>query len=98
MEEDKSKAESHPKPSPSDGSRYFWLGLLCGLLITAAIFHRFVFALARDAFTNVLPIVFSPGLLELTIAVVGFGIVIVVNHLLRKERDDEWVELPDDDD
>ena len=37
------------------------------------------------------------GLLELTTGLTGFFIVILVNGLLRREQDDEWVVMEVDD-
>ena len=75
----------------------FWLGILTGLLITALVFHRGVIELLVDAADSVLPVITMPGLLELTLGFIGFGIVLVVNHLRRREQDDEWVLLEDED-
>lgn len=85
---------------PGDRRRIgpFWLGILTGLVITAVVFHRKVLEFIGDATGNVLPVIFMPGLLELTLGLIGFGIVIFVNHLLRREQRDEWVCLDEGDD
>ncbi|MCP4847746.1 MAG: hypothetical protein GY899_07360 [Verrucomicrobiaceae bacterium] len=75
----------------------FWLGILTGLLITAVVFHRDVLELLVDASDSVLPVITMPGLLELTLGLIGFGIVLFVNHLLRREQRDEWVFLEEED-
>lgn len=100
MNEDKRKAAAKAHSgsssgSPSSGGSLFWWGIAAGVLITAAIFYRPVLAVLRDAAKNILPLVFSPGILEVSMAVVGFGLVIVINHFLRREREDEWVTLED---
>lgn len=59
----------------------------------AVAFHRQLLELLADAFGNVLPVFFTPGLLELSLGVLGFGLVIVINYLLRREQRDEWVEI-----
>jgi hypothetical protein len=72
------------------------MGVFAGAGILALVFHRKVLELLgmlADATGNVLPVFFSPGLLELSLAVVGFGMVIVINYLLRREQRDEWVEI-----
>lgn len=80
------------------GVRPFWLGMLTGLLLAAIIFHRLLLELLVDASDIVLPVITMPGLLELTVGFIGFGIVLLVNHLLRREQDDEWVVLDDGED
>ena len=72
--------------------------MLTGVLITAAVFHRALLELIVDASDSVLPVITMPGLLELTLGFVGFGIVLFVNHLLRREQNDEWVVLDDGED
>ena len=76
----------------------FWLGIIAGMLIAGIIFYRTVFEFLIDASDSVLPVVTMPGLLELTVGFIGFGIVLLVNHLRRREQDDEWIVLDDDDD
>ena len=68
------------------------------MLIAGIIFYRTVFEFLIDASDSVLPVVTMPGLLELTVGFIGFGIVLLVNHLRRREQDDEWIVLDDDDD
>ena len=68
------------------------------MLITGIIFYRTVFEFLMDASDSVLPVVTMPGLLELTVGLIGFGVVLLVNHLRRREQDDEWIVLDDDDD
>ena len=75
----------------------FWLGMLTGLLLTVVVFHRVFLELLVDASDSVLPVITMPGLLELTLGFIGFGIVLFVNHLLRREQRDEWVLLEDED-
>jgi|TARA_B110001454_G_scaffold128620_1_gene119866 hypothetical protein len=86
-------SEQPDEPRKRRGIGPFWLGILTGILITAVIFHRDVLELLGDATGNVLPVIFMPGLLELTLGMIGFGIVLLVNHLLRREQSDEWVLL-----
>lgn len=69
----------------------FWLGILFGLMITCVFFYRQTLDLIRDAIGNVLPIFFTPGLLELSLGLIGIAIVIVINFFLRSEQRDEWV-------
>ena len=69
------------------------MGIFAGVGILALVFHRKLLGLLAAATGNVMPVFFSPGLLELSLAVVGFGIVIVINYLLRREQRDEWVEI-----
>ena len=68
------------------------------MLITGIIFYRTVFEFLIDASDSVLPVVTMPGLLELTVGFIGFGVVLLVNHLRRREQDDEWIVLDDDED
>jgi len=72
--------------------------MLTGLMIVAVVFHRALLELIVDASDSVLPVITMPGLLELTLGFVGFGIVLLVNHLLRREQNDEWVVLDDGED
>ena len=76
----------------------FWLGIIAGILITGIIFYRKVFEFLIDASDSVLPVVTMPGLLELTVGFIGFGVVLLVNHLRRREQDDEWIVLDDEED
>ena len=76
----------------------FWLGILSGLLLAGIIFHRAVLELIVDFSDSVLPVLTMPGLLEITVGFIGFGIVLLINHLLRREQDDEWVVLEDSED
>ena len=76
----------------------FWLGIIAGILITGIIFYRKVFEFLIDASDSVLPVVTMPGLLELTVGFIGFGVVLLVNHLRRREQDDEWIVLNDEED
>ena len=72
--------------------------MLTGLVIAAVVFHRSLLELIVDASDSVLPVITMPGLLELTLGFVGFGIVLLVNHLRRRGQDDEWVVLDDGED
>ena len=72
--------------------------MLTGLVIAAVVFHRTLLELIVDASDSVLPVITMPGLLELTLGFVGFGIVLLVNHLRRRGQDDEWVVLDDGED
>lgn len=93
MDKNKPGAEE-PSAAPGGGGSMFWWGITAGVAITALVFHRPLLTLARDGFTNVVPIFFSPGVLEITLGLVGFGVVILINYwLLRKEARDEWVVL-----
>ena len=96
MDDDKNKAEPAGRRARKGGGGMFWMGLIAGLVITAVIFHRHLFEFVRDATGNVMPVFFTPGLLEVSLGVIGFSLVIVINFLLRREQDDEWVELPDE--
>ena len=66
------------------------------MLITGIIFYRKVFEFLIDASDSVLPVVTMPGLLELTVGFIGFGVVLLVNHLRRREQDDEWIVLEEE--
>ena len=72
--------------------------MLTGLLIAAVVFHDALLELIVDGSDSVLPVITMPGLLELTLGFVGFGIVLLVNHLRRRGQDDEWVVLDDGED
>ncbi|MFP6874115.1 MAG: hypothetical protein VCA55_11470 [Verrucomicrobiales bacterium] len=85
-------------PDKRRGIGPFWLGILTGMLVTAAVFHRKILEFLGDATGNVLPVIFMPGLLELTIGLIGLAIVIVVNYLLRREQSDEWICLDEGED
>ena len=37
------------------------------------------------------PIFFTPGLLEITLGLFGFSLVILINYFLRSEQRDEWI-------
>ena len=86
------------EPGERRGIGPFWLGILTGLIITGVVFHRKVLEFLGDSTGNVLPVIFMPGLLELTIGLIGLAIVIVVNYLLRREQSDEWICLDEGED
>lgn len=69
----------------------FWLGFFVGPILICVLFFRQTFELIRDAFANILPIFFTPGLLEITLGLFGFFLVILINYFLRSEQKDEWV-------
>lgn len=95
MSEDKPGA----RPRARGGGSLFWWGVIAGFGVMVLVFSKLLLGLLRDAFANILPLFFTPGLLEITLAAIGFAIVIAVNYWLwRKEGKDEWVEIPDDED
>jgi len=69
----------------------FWFGFFLGPILICVLFFRHTFELIRDAFANILPIFFTPGLLEITLGLVGFSLVILINYFLRSEQKNEWV-------
>ena len=69
----------------------FWLGFFLGPILICVLFFRQTFELLRDAFANILPIFFTPGLLEITLGLFGFSLVILINYFLRSRQEDEWV-------
>ena len=69
----------------------FWLGFFVGPILICLVFFRQALELVRDAFRNILPIFFTPGLLEITLGLFGFSLVILINYFLRSEQRDEWV-------
>jgi hypothetical protein len=71
----------------------FWLGFFVGPILICLVFFRRVLELVRDAFGNILPIFFTPGLLEITLGLFGFSLVILINYFLRSEQRDEWIYL-----
>ncbi len=93
-----SKKSQHDQDRKRRGIGPFWLGIIVGMLITGIIFYRTVFEFLIDASDSVLPVVTMPGLLELTVGFIGFGVVLLVNHLRRREQNDEWIVLDDDED
>ena len=105
MDENKPRTDASRAGAPAKqaspgglGSTYLW-GIMAGVAIAAVVFHRPLIGMAHDAFTNIMPIFFTPGLLDLTLGLLGFGFVILINYwLLRKEARDEWVVLPEDED
>ncbi|MDC0047987.1 hypothetical protein OAL09_01465 [Verrucomicrobia bacterium] len=80
-----SSRNKHKKLSP------FWLGFFVGPVLICLLFFRQAFELLRDAFANIVPIFFTPGLLEITLGLLGFSLVILINYFLRSEQKDEWV-------
>ena len=71
--------------------RIYWIGFLSGPIILIILYSSQSFELLRDALGNTLPLFFTPGILEISLFFIGFSIVIIVNYLLRREQDDEWV-------
>jgi hypothetical protein len=71
--------------------RIYWIGFLSGPIILVILYSSQSFELLRDALGNTLPLFFTPGILEISLFFIGFSIVIIVNYLLRREQDDEWV-------
>jgi|TARA_B110000438_G_C15597214_1_gene556379 hypothetical protein len=69
----------------------FWLGFFVGPILICVLFFRQTFELIRDAFVNIVPIFFTPGILEITLGLFGFSLVILINYFLRSEQQDEWV-------
>ena len=69
----------------------FWLGFFVGPILICLVFFRQVLELVRDAFGIILPIFFTPGLLEITLGLFGFSLVILIKYFLRSEQRDEWV-------
>ena len=69
----------------------FWLGFFVGPILICLVFFRQALELVRDAFRNILPIFFTPGLLEITLGLFGFSLVILINYFLRSEQRDEWI-------
>jgi len=85
MNSGNSPKEKHKRLGP------FWLGFFVGPILICVVFFRQTFELIRDAFANILPIFFTPGLLEITLALFGFSLVILINYFLSSEQKDEWV-------
>ena len=74
----------------------FWIGFFVGPIVICSLFFRQTFELLRDAFANILPIFFTPGLLEITLGLLGFSLVILINYFSRSEQQDEWVYLEEE--
>jgi len=89
--------KSEPKQRPG-GIGPFWWGMIAGLGIVVAIFHKPVFGFLGEVAGGFLPMMFSPGFFEVSCAILGFTIVLVVLRILRREQRDEWVEMEVGDD
>ena len=61
------------------------------LLAVGWVARGFLWQVVEAFMLNVLPIVFTPVILELTVGFVGLFIVLVFAHLRRKDQEDEWV-------
>ena len=79
------------KKRKGKSERIYWIGFLTGPIILVILYSSQSFELLRDALGNTLPLFFTPGILEISLFFIGFSIVIIVNYLLRREQDDEWV-------
>ena len=67
------------------------LGSAIVLVILGWIFRGFLWMAVQAFMLNVLPILFTPIILELMVAFVGLFIVLLFCHLRRKDQEDEWV-------
>jgi len=71
-----------------------WVWGMAILLVVVMVFHRWVFGLIGKMGS----VLFTPILLEISLGVFGMGVVFFINHLLRREQRDEWVEMEVGDD
>lgn len=82
------------KDSP-DRSPKRWVWKLVGGIAVAVvlgwIFRGFLWSVVEAVMLNVVPIVFTPVILELTVAFTGLFIVLLFSHFRRKDQEDEWV-------
>ncbi len=75
---------------------YYLLAGGGGLLVLGAIYREQTLGLLRDTLRGVFGLLFTPVILETSLALGGFCLVILVNGYLRREQRDEWVEIEDD--
>ncbi|MGI9241704.1 MAG: hypothetical protein ACR2RV_12960 [Verrucomicrobiales bacterium] len=68
-----------------------WVPVGLALLILGWFTRGFIWSLIEGFMLNVLPIVFTPVILELSVGFVGLFIVLMFAHMRRKDQADEWV-------
>jgi hypothetical protein len=72
-------------------ARRFLIPAGLALLIIGWFARGVLWQLVEGFMLNVLPIVFTPVILELSVGFVGLFIVLMFCHLRRKDQEDEWV-------
>ena len=68
-----------------------WVPVALVLLVAGWFARGFIWSLIEGFMLNVLPIVFTPVILELSVGFVGLFIVLMFAHMRRKDQADEWV-------
>ncbi len=94
---DKSATPTQAPDSSKEGSassRVFLWGGVAMAVVALVVFRKAVFAFAADFIGNVVPLFFTPVILETTLFIIGLCIVLVWNQSRRKKDEvDEWVYL-----
>ena len=79
----------------SEGSNTSWLPkalVAIGIVVVLSwIFRAFLWKALQAFMLNVLPILFTPVILELSVCFVGLFIVMLFCHFRAKDQEDEWV-------
>ena len=87
--------ESSQQPSEARGTNSSLARkLLIAFVVVCVVgwvFRSFWWSVIKAMMMNVVPILFTPVILELSVCFVGLFIVLMFNHLRRKEQEDEWV-------
>lgn len=65
--------------------------VVLGLALLGWVFRGFFWEVIQAFMINVLPILFTPVILELVVGFVGLFIVLLFCHLRRNDHEDEWV-------
>lgn len=93
MEPSPQNVKSRDAPASRKGSSLLFRVILLGVGLCMAgwLFRGVLWEIVKSFMINVLPIVLTPVILELSIGFVGLFIVLLFCHLRRKDQEDEWV-------
>ena len=93
MRSARTSAEESEQPSRHKGGAVLrWLVPIgFALLVVGWLARGFLWSLVEGFMLNVLPIVFTPVILELSVGFVGLFIVLLFAYMRRKEQESEWV-------
>jgi len=67
------------------------LGCLAGVVVLGFLLRKFLWEVVQSVMLNVVPILFTPIVLELTVAFAGLFVVLLFCRMRRKEEESEWV-------
>jgi hypothetical protein len=92
--------EEPRKSKPVNSFKRFSRGkLLMGLgIVLVIVFWEFVWNAVKEVCSNFLPILTTPVIFEISLALMGLSFVVIWNAYHRQKEDvDEWVDLSESD-